>query len=737
MKTTKYTFWELMNEYSVEIPIIQRDYAQGREDPKTCEIRNKLLFDLFNAISENNNLDFDFVYGSLISGKFIPLDGQQRLTTLFLLYWYLAMKEDKIEDFRKMLLYDDNSKFAYRTRITARDFCNELVANDVSIPDRDMPLSDKIKDASWFFLSWEKDPTIKSMLVMLDAIHTKFNQCDYFFEKLVRRKKSLITFQFIELDNFGLTDDLYIKMNARGKSLTNFENFKAKFEQLLEKKHRHLLSDFSKKIDGEWTDLFWAYKDNKNLFDEQFLNFFRVMATNNYALVSDEKKSEQNLNILTGTCPIYFSKFQELQCFDDKSINDIINTLDCLKNEMSKIKIFLPDTSLLNELELFEKVIKNSLIYNDRILFYGLTQYLIRDDVGDNNDGLCDWMRIIRNLSVNTLYSGSDEYSRSIKSIAKLLPNGQKILNYISNSDNNIFGFNRDQVTEERIKALLILKDKKWRDSIVQIENHAYFKGQIGFILKFAGIIDFYESNNKNLEWSDEKNNKYYALFNNYSQKAQVVFKDKGLNIEFRDHIWERALLCKGDYQLPQGINYSFLIYIDRDISWKRLLRDDNGKRRNYVKELLDDINIQTIVEDLQKIIDDFKTEDWRTNFIKFPDIIKQCGIKKFIRFKSKGDDILLLEQTMTSGYHREYYSYSLKLKLEEMGNTVRYVKDRSVEYEKYISSINGKEIHISYVQYKETDKWKYKIKIENKDEVFFETEKEVIDYLQTNGYLK
>ena len=28
----KITFWELLDEYSIEIPVIQRDYAQGREN---------------------------------------------------------------------------------------------------------------------------------------------------------------------------------------------------------------------------------------------------------------------------------------------------------------------------------------------------------------------------------------------------------------------------------------------------------------------------------------------------------------------------------------------------------------------------------------------------------------------------------------------------------------------------------------------------------------------------------
>ena len=38
---------------------------------------------------------------------------------------------------------------------------------------------------------------------------------------------SPIRFLLVGLEKFGLSDDLYIKMNARGKPLTAFETFKA------------------------------------------------------------------------------------------------------------------------------------------------------------------------------------------------------------------------------------------------------------------------------------------------------------------------------------------------------------------------------------------------------------------------------------------------------------------------------------------------------------------------------
>lgn len=174
METTKYTFWKLINEFSITVPIIQRDYAQGRITEKITEIRNNFIESIYNAIqNDNENLDFDFIYGSIKeldeNKLFIPLDGQQRLTTLFLLHWYLSTKEQKENTVLK--------NFKYETRTSSSDFCDALVTQDISIPsfDSKVKLSFAIENSSWFYLSWKRDPTIQSILVMLDAINEKFH----------------------------------------------------------------------------------------------------------------------------------------------------------------------------------------------------------------------------------------------------------------------------------------------------------------------------------------------------------------------------------------------------------------------------------------------------------------------------------------------------------------------------------------------------------------------------------
>ncbi len=90
--TRPVAFSELIRDQHVEVPLIQRDYAQGREAEK--DVRDDFLGALYDAMvpatgADKPPLNLDFVYGSTEgtgSSRFLPLDGQQRLTTLFLLH---------------------------------------------------------------------------------------------------------------------------------------------------------------------------------------------------------------------------------------------------------------------------------------------------------------------------------------------------------------------------------------------------------------------------------------------------------------------------------------------------------------------------------------------------------------------------------------------------------------------------------------------------------------------------
>lgn len=742
------TFLGMMDKYEVTIPIIQRDYAQGRQTSKVKEIRDRFLESLYTAlVNPNDFLNLDFIYGSVRDGVLYPLDGQQRLTTLFLLHWYLAVRDKEIEGVQQKL-----EKFTYQIRTSSREFCSALVKNSDAFEKNENfalleSISSKLKDANWFFWSWEKDPTIKSMLVMLDAIHNKFKETSIqLFERLIDNERCPVTFQFIPLEDFNLDDDLYIKMNARGKELTDFENFKAGFQQFLQQKESEgaltsaYLQEFIQKIDGDWTDLFWDYRNKaSNLFDNQFMNFFKAMIINQFALLltpSEENKKIQDL--IEDKEYISFRKYNELGCFDNDFINGIYYTLETLKSNTGGIKkYFSGQLTGVNEEELFKKIINNpqELTYTDRVQFFALYRYFKKCKSKVNKEEIGLWMRVIRNLSENTIYNKGADFISSVEAITALIEYSSNILEFLCKEKNEITGFWGKQVTEEKIKAILILKSSRWKQIILAAENHGYFTGQIGFILNFSGIEQAYSSDKK-LCWKPSIEDDYFKMFKNYYDKAGVVFNETGLKAS--GDLWRRALLSKGEYLLKYRSNLSFLIDSkkDRDISWKRLLRDDNDERK-YVKVLLDDINIQNITSSLQKVIDNSNITDWRKYFIKYPNLIEtDCGSTKSIKYINE-QEIFLLGYSIASGKNKEYYTYILYLELKKSGvkNLEYQIEGKGIwRYCHYLKIKQGNMLNeVIYEDgkykignlYEKQGRWEFKIKKE------FLTQDEILHYLK------
>ena len=99
----------------IRIPIIQRDYVQAREnDEKAEEVIEKFLDDMFNRLNKNEKFHLDFIYGYNDKDWFIPIDGQQRLTTLYLVHYYFSKKEN----------INLENELSYETRTSSRDFLN-------------------------------------------------------------------------------------------------------------------------------------------------------------------------------------------------------------------------------------------------------------------------------------------------------------------------------------------------------------------------------------------------------------------------------------------------------------------------------------------------------------------------------------------------------------------------------------------------------------------------------------
>ena len=727
-------------EFKIVVPIIQRDYAQGRVTDDTKEVRMEFLDALYTYLDENiPNRDLDFVYGTLLEGtngnrkQFIPLDGQQRLTTLFLLHWLLCQISDNQElknTFYSKLMYNERSMFTYETRQSSTDFCDALMNSNIDVTkleisqtnDKKIPsLSKTIQNMPWFFRFWNNDPTVKSMLVMLDAIYDKFKDKKEFFKRLMNEKEPIITFIFMDLNEYRLTDDLYIKMNSRGKPLSKFENFKAKFEQYIKKnindssllfeqvyleskKKVDMYTYFSHNIDTKWTNMIWQYcKDvNPCLLDQYMENIVRVIILNHYATTVDLKEfdtSDDTFDALRSEkTSMTFNKYHSTHALSKEAVLTIINSLDKLYNGSNRIKQYISSdyNYYYKEDEFAEKVLRNDMTLTERIRFFAYVQYLIKYrvdlDQSKNTNNLGEWMRVVHNLTEadQIPLNSNKEFAKGIKGINGLLSHSNDIISHLQTLT-KIEGFSAHQSLEECIKAHIIAKGGNWPMLIRKAEQHPYFNGQIGFILEFSGIVDSF--NKKNItHWTSEQDKDYQDKFTKYSMIAGYVFDLDASGTRFNDKefCFERAVLAHGNYFLSKKLGYYNILstetsdqHVKRDMSWKRLLRlEENDSTmvnsKALVKETFDRIsNINDIPASLESMCTKNKqNKEWQNVLVTSPKMFEPC-YSGFICITQ--EDFLIISKFKLSSYHCELFTYHLWM--EVLSEDVNYFQKFSIEY--------------------------------------------------------
>ena len=682
------TFCQLLVKYRrIEVPLIQRDYAQGRETEK--DVRDDFLKALRGALGlppgdPKLPLNLDFVYGSMESGSsggFLPLDGQQRLTTLFLLHWYMAWRDGQHPEFEGMLWDGKHSRFTYGVRPSSTEFFDELVRYSPHVtPDEVSSVRELVEDQSWFFLHWRLDPTIQSVLVMLDAIHGFFKSTSGLFNRLVDDERPAITFELLPLEHFGLTDDLYIKMNARGKPLTSFETFKARFEELLtglfptEKRDLggaevSIAEFFERRIDTQWTDFFWAYKSPQtNTFDELVMSLLLALARVSLDPTSPRFSQDTTLlreRQLVGTFPLFHDRGWLTRDF----ARNLINLLEAWSRGGGKLVPVLPGHRYFDEVSFFQKAIREpaAIDYTQLVQFAAFVLYLRHH--GDNVEParLNEWMRVVRNLATNSEIERPEEYGRSLAGLLELLPYSDEILERLSDTDVGQIGFSPQQVREEALKAGLILADTAWRDRIDRAEEHGYFSGQIEFLLDFCGVLA--QTEKMPAKWDRTVHERLQTAFDGYFTKAQICFASSGL-APTRHHVWKRALLTVGDYLSSSGSNCSFLTDPQRNWdSWKRFLRSGTRGTRQFLQTLWDQIDATADIEpQLEQIIASAASlEPWRAAIIRHPEVISYCGQQE-MRRGGNGEEIYLLRKKQMNGYHAELFSYALNVELADAG---------------------------------------------------------------------
>lgn len=667
----------LFAEVGIVIPKIQRDYAEGRETESVKRKRENLLGDMLSVIYEpQTSLSLDFVYGTRRDDYFMPLDGQQRLTTLFLLHWLFGRSE---------ILKDEHghSKFIYETRKTSEEFCHWLVkqdstgivnewwgkldnakkvnkdnkekwtkhvgengkvdkiANRLAFPLLHEPtLFDYFTELDDFRWEWHVDPNIHSMIVVLESACMLIESLGKNLQSGIVNKDNLDKITFEILDDLVCDGDvLFEKMNARGKALSTFDLLKSSLEGELERQGLELANDWRRNIDNNWIDYCWQNSNlsvSPTLDDvkkvEQKLEKLLIRFVGKSLFTEDikgkdnttlQKPAQRLQSCILADCDsvvdnyfkyIQHSRLSTLESITDlplgKIYADINNMLYKDSCGWHDITQYLRSNGLKmhagKEDTLLDDFTCSSLNHDTRVMFYAMLAYLKQVNAeelvvsSEEFSNFKDWMRFVRNVFlaanknvridkpylVKNAINAVDNWLGKFFEKYPVRPKGKEMLEFIkADVVNAPHSQEEARLKEEATKADLKLISKAWWDAIEHAEENRYLWGQI--------IAP--------LSWSYDKMTGRYDLdkFRVYVDKLEKLFASD--NVDFR---LLRACVSSADYRLNgnaaewgQSTWGSLgLLNDDRDISWKRHLREEiNGTYGILIKGLLDNWDADTI----------------------------------------------------------------------------------------------------------------------------------------------
>ena len=439
----------------ITIPKIQRDYAQGRIGKE--ELRGNFLNDLFGVIEQPDAplRIYDFIYGQHKdpekredSHRFLPVDGQQRLTTVFLLHIYIGKRGRQDTDFLR--------GFSYETRDSSKQFCSKLCKMQPSDFD---DIVNVLADDTDMTREWTDDPTISGMIRMLRDIHNHFVAIENpDFELYWTNVTNKIAFWRLYLEDLDTTDDLYIKMNSRGKHLTDFENFKAEMDQMAQTEENGLTKgEFSKEMDTTWTNLFWAYRDSSKDFispdyskpesidftdnglDSKMLTFFR-----NYLILeglkNDVLEISKDADTLSSAAlakkvmsksPKLFANLAKILQFFDANKSEDGRMADYFSKYLDGENIYEEERYLIDPddltdkvvlmfktpVDLFDAMMTSKLNPSQMLIVEAFFVHIINGNV--NEVDFKDRLRILRNLIANTVIRDDQNHIGDVMSALK------------------------------------------------------------------------------------------------------------------------------------------------------------------------------------------------------------------------------------------------------------------------------------------------------------------------------
>jgi hypothetical protein len=633
---------EILKEHSLVVPEIQREYVWGfneydilesfLEDIKTeyknkaknsdnqndsfqklletaSEEQKKIIAELIDKQSpEKNIMNIGFLYSykpnyyiSDVGKDAYLIDGQQRFTTIFLVLLYLAIKENRLDDFYS--LYRINIKesriaFDYRVRSVTHNFIIDLVGKTKSLNDLLF-----IAKQRWFLTNYKEDTTVSAIVGSekkqgaFEIINKQFSEEQYKYFDFV---KDNIKFWHFKTEETSQGEELYITMNSRGQQLADNETIRAMlFKSETAKKDALSWSEQWE----QWQDFFWKKRiSGETSADKGFNEFLCCIAglqnfihdkNDFYSKEEFERYNQVNSKDLLRSLTLNDIKiyFEALKYFHDEKASfesqySYSNWIDMCITDIWDIFNKYYTNWFANYLDANRATERNRMIFIWSFLYYYKLKH--EDKTEPSKD---EFFRLIRlfylrynnfNRSVSTLKQTINLIS--INGVFDILP---QELNDQLDSDGNLPDISVEDETDESIKTkeeiqkyrflnkFINEKDiqRRYEELFWEIEDHKFnLKGRDVGSVNIGYLIDL--NTEYTLEQLEVIKDKLYEIFPEEKESFTEI---------------QNVLLQYGEFWHRVSPWYYFNFQFD---NWYKIIRDRdhyNKHTRNVFKRFFDD----------------------------------------------------------------------------------------------------------------------------------------------------
>lgn len=577
------------------VPEIQREYVWGANPDvikgflKDLENESKPCCECHHVHSHKNiNVGFLYSYKPLyvkheserILDEYL-IDGQQRITTLFLLLLYRATIENRLDDLINMLRLNEDSfemAFNYKVRNLTQQFIIQLIEHAKEkgpnafdfVRNLNLENTSDYNAPGWLLDDYTNDRTVRSMLGALRSIADIFGSREnFYFDYLLTN----IHFWHFKTEATSQGEELYITMNSRGEQLSDNEMIRARtlpHDQLLE---------YGQKWE-DWQTGFWRNRASNPNADKGFNNFLSCIDSyENFHNKSEVQSKEyikrierhiEALNYITGQK--FAQAHNDLYGVYEKDGEETYRTWfkTCIDSIWERINSYDGSwevTDPRGKGDDAEKIYKNqSVARNLSMLFWPWMYYFSTLESIDEVDD----QYLIRLLHFYYIrYNCNKRSTTTITQIVDATIRNNFVLN--SNFDDkddednaNAKGFSEEEVRISQVTNIPEIRTRLefliWR-----IQELKYFKdgkdvggNTIFDYLKDSSIID-----ENNLEQS----------LNQFYRNIRSILKDDSKDVDNIEV--KRALLLYGDKNNAFWIRQNPMSYYHYETSsWKRIVRN-------------------------------------------------------------------------------------------------------------------------------------------------------------------